>query len=243
MNKIGRNDACPCGSGKKYKHCHDKSNDQWNTLNVENYHNKPIFDNISHNARIGAKLSKLNTKIEMQELKGIIPKQTGLNYLKELYSILDEGTSIIGNQSSCTKGCSSCCYQLVEITESEYELIKSNIKESYDEFKENLATANKYTPTIYPSGKTELDRHFGKMTPCPFLDENQGMCRIYSSRPLNCRTHFVFNDPKDCSIPGGVTKEFSSHLYGTQVSILLEHINDKFFNNTASKPLGSLSFK
>ena len=20
--KIGRNDACPCGSGKKYKHCH-----------------------------------------------------------------------------------------------------------------------------------------------------------------------------------------------------------------------------
>jgi preprotein translocase subunit SecA len=21
-NKIGRNDPCPCGSGKKYKHCH-----------------------------------------------------------------------------------------------------------------------------------------------------------------------------------------------------------------------------
>ena len=24
MGKIGRNDACPCGSGKKYKHCHGK---------------------------------------------------------------------------------------------------------------------------------------------------------------------------------------------------------------------------
>ena len=23
-HKIGRNDACPCGSGKKYKHCCDK---------------------------------------------------------------------------------------------------------------------------------------------------------------------------------------------------------------------------
>jgi SEC-C motif-containing protein len=23
--KIGRNDPCPCGSGKKYKHCHGKS--------------------------------------------------------------------------------------------------------------------------------------------------------------------------------------------------------------------------
>ena len=22
MGKIGRNDPCPCGSGKKYKHCH-----------------------------------------------------------------------------------------------------------------------------------------------------------------------------------------------------------------------------
>ena len=25
-NKIGRNDPCPCGSGKKYKHCHGKDN-------------------------------------------------------------------------------------------------------------------------------------------------------------------------------------------------------------------------
>jgi len=22
MAKVGRNDPCPCGSGKKYKHCH-----------------------------------------------------------------------------------------------------------------------------------------------------------------------------------------------------------------------------
>ena len=24
-NKVGRNDSCPCGSGKKYKHCHGSS--------------------------------------------------------------------------------------------------------------------------------------------------------------------------------------------------------------------------
>jgi preprotein translocase subunit SecA len=23
-NKVGRNDPCPCGSGKKYKQCHGK---------------------------------------------------------------------------------------------------------------------------------------------------------------------------------------------------------------------------
>lgn len=26
MRKVGRNDACPCGSGKKYKHCHGRPN-------------------------------------------------------------------------------------------------------------------------------------------------------------------------------------------------------------------------
>jgi preprotein translocase subunit SecA len=24
VERVGRNDACPCGSGKKYKHCHGK---------------------------------------------------------------------------------------------------------------------------------------------------------------------------------------------------------------------------
>ena len=24
VQKVGRNDPCPCGSGKKYKHCHGK---------------------------------------------------------------------------------------------------------------------------------------------------------------------------------------------------------------------------
>jgi preprotein translocase subunit SecA len=24
MRKVGRNDPCPCGSGKKYKQCHGK---------------------------------------------------------------------------------------------------------------------------------------------------------------------------------------------------------------------------
>ncbi len=28
MNKIGRNDACPCGSGKKYKRCCEKKEDE-----------------------------------------------------------------------------------------------------------------------------------------------------------------------------------------------------------------------
>jgi uncharacterized protein YecA (UPF0149 family) len=24
IEKVGRNDPCPCGSGKKYKHCHGR---------------------------------------------------------------------------------------------------------------------------------------------------------------------------------------------------------------------------
>jgi len=26
MPKVGRNELCPCGSGKKFKHCHGKLN-------------------------------------------------------------------------------------------------------------------------------------------------------------------------------------------------------------------------
>jgi preprotein translocase subunit SecA len=25
MAKVGRNDPCPCGSGKKFKHCHGRA--------------------------------------------------------------------------------------------------------------------------------------------------------------------------------------------------------------------------
>ena len=28
MEKVGRNDPCPCGSGKKYKNCHQQENEQ-----------------------------------------------------------------------------------------------------------------------------------------------------------------------------------------------------------------------
>ena len=27
MEKVGRNDPCPCGSGKKYKNCHQNENE------------------------------------------------------------------------------------------------------------------------------------------------------------------------------------------------------------------------
>ena len=33
-SKVGRNDSCPCGSGRKYKHCcgvKAESNSQWGT--------------------------------------------------------------------------------------------------------------------------------------------------------------------------------------------------------------------
>jgi hypothetical protein len=34
---------------------------------------------------------------------------------------------------------------------------------------------------------------------CPFLDKKLGECRVYSSRPLACRTYYVVSDPANCS--------------------------------------------
>ena len=32
MARTGRNDPCPCGSGKKFKHCHATKTDQWSPM-------------------------------------------------------------------------------------------------------------------------------------------------------------------------------------------------------------------
>ena len=32
MSRTGRNDPCPCGSGKKFKHCHATKQDQWSPI-------------------------------------------------------------------------------------------------------------------------------------------------------------------------------------------------------------------
>jgi hypothetical protein len=34
---------------------------------------------------------------------------------------------------------------------------------------------------------------------CPFLDKKSGECRIYSVRPLACRTYYVVSAPEHCS--------------------------------------------
>lgn len=44
--KIGRNEPCPCGSGKKFKHCHYTDNNV-GVLEVISYTNHPDYENAS----------------------------------------------------------------------------------------------------------------------------------------------------------------------------------------------------
>src|SRR5215213_1946043 len=62
MNKVGRNDPCPCGSGKKYKKCHLNKN------------TPPIFDEISLEAMVGLMEKKKKAEVEKLLLaqKGIL---------------------------------------------------------------------------------------------------------------------------------------------------------------------------
>ena len=45
MKKVGRNDPCPCGSGKKYKKCCDKKS-QGIKFKAEKIHSSSIGDQI-----------------------------------------------------------------------------------------------------------------------------------------------------------------------------------------------------
>ena len=46
-NKIGRNDKCPCGSGKKYKHCHLKNSGNSKSQKM-NFSDLRKFSQFSH---------------------------------------------------------------------------------------------------------------------------------------------------------------------------------------------------
>ena len=52
MKKIGRNDPCPCGSGKKYKHCRLGKEKQEDTRNLAQQVREEIEDKMSDSLRL-----------------------------------------------------------------------------------------------------------------------------------------------------------------------------------------------
>ncbi len=90
-----------------------------------------------------------------------------LTKLRALYDFMDELYSFVHQFTPCKKGCNSCCYYEVSISELEIQYIENATK--IKRLKEPLPT------TVFHG------------TPCPFL--KAGACSIYKYRPFVCRRH------------------------------------------------------
>ena len=113
------------------------------------------------------KLEKMEGRI-FERLKK--SKRSTLNKLDDLYQSIDKLSSHIGKYATCKKGCSSCCFIRVDVSEVEIQYIEKRYK---------IKRNKDIRPDTDGSGSA-----------CCFLKD--GACSIYEGRPFFCRTHFFF---------------------------------------------------
>lgn len=89
----------------------------------------------------------------------------------------------------CQRGCDFCCRHLAhlpELSAAEWERVDAAVA--------NLPTSVR---TVVEQRIEALQRQIEEQTltaavVCPYLDEQEGACRIYASRPIACRTYGFF---------------------------------------------------
>lgn len=198
--KIGRNDPCPCGSGKKYKNCCGA------TAKNQVQANKDMIDTL-----------KLNKEIAYKGRIGRQRKDFCVNYIKhkqktfkEIEIEQNERVADSGATITCQKGCSFCCVENVQASLQECEAIVYYLyqygtifRAFLQEYPQWHAKVHKHVDIIeklhqlfngmVESGFSEESRQayaegggiYARLNiPCPFLKDN--MCLIYEVRPWVC---------------------------------------------------------
>jgi len=136
-------------------------------------------------------------------------------FMNDAIHELDEAETPI----SCRKGCSHCCYLLIEVDWYEAMIlakwvmeqdeakrtpliksIRANAKEARALFSKAKVGKTFMQPTDKDADIPDAlfnDYFFKKRRPCPFLEE--GACTVYSHRPSPCRLHVVTSPSEYCS--------------------------------------------
>lgn len=108
----------------------------------------------------------------------------------------------------CTKGCHACCSEQLYVSEAEADhILEALTAEQKAEVIERLNVwIQKVTPVL-PKGELFSDEYRKLDAPCPLL--KNGLCMVYSRRPMGCRTFFALGNPKDCDLPNRAHQKFS----------------------------------
>lgn len=188
--KVGRNDPCPCGSGKKYKRCCLRGD----------HSAKP------NSARVDIPLSVLrNLYREADEVSSLIVKE------QPSPPLCHQGCSMCCYQLfTVTPLEAFVCY--------EYH-VRGLETEGRDAFVRKVAALSERVAALSPAATAllqkietadglqkmeEVQRPYaaaaseGRYVPCPFLNEATRECLVYEVRPLACRFQFSRMDKKYC---------------------------------------------
>lgn len=198
--KIGRNDPCPCGSGRKYKKCCGATQ-QPTPVRVNKERDYVALNRaIAYKGKIG--------RIREEFCQNYINRKKSM--IKEIEEDLADQTAAMGETIICHKGCFYCCSQYVGASLQESEVIVyylyqheealSNFLKAYPiwraKVRENEYPFNRVKQTFnefVASGLTKENKHayfeatklyLDQNIPCAFLSNSA--CSIYEVRPWAC---------------------------------------------------------
>lgn len=213
MSKIGRNDPCPCGSGKKYKKCCGATRQPPPVQASKERDYVTLNRAIAYKGRIGRQREDFC-----------------INYIKHKKAILAKATQdqikhaeTRGETITCHKGCSFCCAQFIPASLQECEAIVYNLYQNEVVF---TAFLEAYSRWITEVGKNkDLFYRIGQLhnemvtsgfskgsqqafineaalfndlnIPCPFLIDEA--CSIYEVRPWTCASYFATTPGEWCN--------------------------------------------
>lgn len=241
-NKIGRNDLCPCGSGKKFKNCclnRTNNNDMFKNykgdiVDYDKDKNDKLFEEINE-------LAKSKLFINRYQAKRLTANE-GVNGIQECYQIIDNALEDFYQYSTCKEGCNYCCCEIVETSPLEAEYIRSYINGHFDEnqkciLKGKIDEVIKVTPTYKDILRNEMLKYdfYKKKIPCIFLDDS-GKCLIYNARPFNCRKLLVFSEASKCNNSTSTRVEYAGQIINNSEHLVRQaSINcyeNKFYTTT-----------
>ena len=215
--KIGRNELCPCGSGKKYKHCHGAISSSMQPTNKQEPDYFMLNKEIAYKGNIGRQRKSFC-------LEYMAKKKANLEYLQTLLKkkIEDEGKTI-----TCKEGCSFCCSLYIEANLQEcesivyylyqHDSILSGYLDRYPAWREKIrqngdlhkqcghywdrdfeGLKKQEALEVLDGFKEENERYRLQNLPCPFLVNN--LCSIYEVRPYVCAVYVSTSPPQWCDI-------------------------------------------
>ena len=145
------------------------------------------------------------------------------NLLKKYDKEIDKLDKQENRKCSCCKGCSSCCHQLIIITDFEVELLKYTIstlfrkdreklerkvREQCEILKNNNLTPKTITPYVTEQEQVYIQNKFFNLNlECPFLKNNE--CSIHSRRQISCMTYRNYGNIEECKNTINVSEAYT----------------------------------